>query len=58
MASRRKLDVEEASPQQEGGPKIKFEESCVYVTTAALVCGIIMILIMLGADFGAGPFGG
>ena len=57
MASRRrKLDVQEAQTEEKEGLKINMEEGCVYVTTLALVIGILVILIKLGADYGAGPF--
>jgi hypothetical protein len=58
MASRRKkLDVQEAAAEEKEGLKIKIEEACVYVTTVALFLGIIVILIMMGSHYGAGPFG-
>ena len=58
MASRkRKLEVEETSPEEESkGPSIHFEEACILVTTVALLAGIVVIFLMLGQRFGAGPF--
>ena len=58
MAARRRLEVEEATAKEDVGPKLKFEEACVLVTTVALVAGIIMILIKLGSTYDAGPFAG
>lgn len=57
MASRRKLKVEEAATDQESGPKLSFEEACVFITTVTLFCGIVMIMILMGRDFDAGLFG-
>ena len=56
MASRRKLDVEEAAGKESEGPKIKFEEACILVTTIALICGIIMVWLKSMSSFGEGPF--
>ncbi len=58
MASRKKLDVEDASSAEEEGSKIKFEESCVLVTTIALIGGIVMILLKMGWSYNVGPFAG
>lgn len=58
MASRRKkLDVEEAATEETQGSGMKMEEVCVFVTTASLVLGIIMVLIVWGRDYAGGPFG-
>ena len=56
MASRRRLEVEETSSQEEQGPKIKFEEACILVTTVALLCGVVIIWLKAMASFGEGPF--
>lgn len=56
MASRRKLDVEEAAGKESEGLKIKFEEACILVTTVALICGIIMVWLKSMSSFGEGPF--
>ena len=58
MASKRKLEVEEAPVEESKGTGISFEESCVIVTTLALICGIICILWKLGVNYDAGPFAG
>ena len=58
MASRRKkLDVQEAAAEEKEGLKINIEEGCVYVTSVALLLGIVVILIMMGSHYGAGPLG-
>lgn len=56
MASRRKLDVEETTGNESEGPKIKFEEACILVTTIALICGVVMIWLKSMSSFGEGPF--
>lgn len=58
MASRRKLEVEEAQTEETSEAKISFAEACVIVTTLALVLGIVFILYKLGSTYNAGPFGG
>ena len=57
MASRRKLEVEEAQTEEPTGPGISLEECCVIVTTIALFIGLICILIKMGLSYDAGPFG-
>jgi len=57
MASRRKLEVQDAGAEKKEGLNLKFEEVCVLDTTTALVLGILMILIMMGKNFDAGLFG-
>mgnify|MGYP003573029687 CR=1 FL=1 len=56
MASRRKLDVEEAPSGEEAQSKIKFEEACILVTFVALIAGVVMILLKMGSTYNAGPF--
>ena len=58
MASRRKLEVEEAQTDEPTGPGMSFEEACVIVTTLALFIGLICILIKMGSSYDAGPFAG
>lgn len=56
MASRRRLDVEEVNDQESEDSGVKFEEGLVIVTTLALVCGIVFILMKLGSSYAVGPF--
>jgi len=49
---KRRLKVEDV--QEEEGEKsfLSFPEACILVTTAALICGIAVILIKYNAVFG------
>jgi hypothetical protein len=59
MAARRrtekKLEIQEAAGEQAQETRIPFEESIIFVTTAVLVCGIVMVFILLGR-YDAGLF--
>lgn len=53
MASRRKkLEVQEAAAEEKEGMKISIETCCMIVTSAALVIGIAVILLMMNSHYG------
>jgi|GEM_PF-3294122 len=47
MASRRKkkLQVEDVQEEVEAKPLMSFPEACVFVTTLALVVGVVLIIV-------------
>jgi len=53
MAGRRnKLKVQDVQEEVEKKSLMSFPEACIAVTTVALICGIVLILLKYNENFG------